>query len=70
MNLSDSSQQQKPASRNVFRTDESLGISRLRFYLLRFFYIVIIVLLGIQVWTVILTNKEPWEPLHGVAFSF
>ena len=56
--------------KNIFKVDQTIGVSKFRFYLLRFYYIVIIVLLGIQVWTEIFTHTGLWEPLPGVAYSF
>ncbi|MBK5283872.1 MAG: hypothetical protein JJE25_00580 [Bacteroidia bacterium] len=62
--------QSKFSIKNIFKVDEAMGVSKFRVYLLRFFYLVIIVLLGSEVWTKIFTHKELWEPLPGVAFSF
>ena len=56
--------------KNIFRVDETKGVSPFRFYLLRFFYVVIMVLLGSDVWTEIFTHEGSWEPLPGVAYSF
>ena len=56
--------------KNIFKVDQTIGVSKFRFYLLRFYYMVIIVLLGIQVWTEIFTHTGLWEPLPGVAYSF
>ncbi|HEX2977368.1 MAG TPA: hypothetical protein VHO68_15650 [Bacteroidales bacterium] len=53
-----------------FELDRTLGVSTFRFYLLRLFYLVIILLLGIEVWTKIITHQGSWEPLPAVAFSF
>ncbi|MCB0728003.1 MAG: hypothetical protein R3A12_12220 [Ignavibacteria bacterium] len=53
-----------------FKSDPSLGVSKFRFYLLRTFYIIIILFLGIEVWTEIITHKEIWKPLSAVAYSF
>src|SRR5947199_9377607 len=56
--------------KNFFTIDQRIGVSKFRIYLLRFFYALIIVLLGIQVWTEIFTHKNSWQPLPAVAFSF
>ena len=56
--------------KSIFKVDETIGVSKFRFYLLRFFYLVNALLLGISVWTEIFTRKGLWEPLQGVAFSF
>ncbi len=44
-------------------------LSKFRIYLLRIF-IVLMLLLGIQVWIEIFIHQGPWQPLPGVAFSF
>lgn len=58
------------ATKNIFQTVEELGVSRFRFYLLRFFFIIIVALLGIEVWYKLFTHDTQWEPLPGVAYSF
>ena len=74
MNLSEQTPQHgklsKYSIKNIFKVDKTMGVSKFRFYLLRFFYLVIILLLGIEVWTKIFTHQGLWEPLPGVAFSF
>jgi hypothetical protein len=62
--------QSKFSIKNIFKVDEAMEISKFRFYLLRFFYLVNVVLLGSEVWTEIFTHKGLWDPLPGVAFSF
>ena len=56
--------------KNIFKVDQTIGVSKFRIYLLRFFYLLIFVLLGREVWTEIFTHKGLWQPLPGVAFSF
>ena len=56
--------------KNIFKVDPTRGVSKFRLYLLRFFYALAILLLGIQVWTEIFTHKDAWQPLPAVAFSF
>jgi hypothetical protein len=56
--------------KNIFKVDPEIGVSKFRIYLLRFFYLLIFVLLGNDVWSEIFTHKGVWEPLPGVAFSF
>ena len=56
--------------KNLFKVDQTIGVSRFRIYLLRFFYALVIVLLGVEVWTEIFTRKGVWQPLPAVAFSF
>ena len=54
----------------VFKVDQTIGVSKFRFWLLRIFYAIIIVLLGIEVWTKIFTHIDKWQPLPAVAYSF
>jgi len=56
--------------KSFFRVDPIAGVSKFRFYLLRIFYIVIVFLLGIEVWMEIFTHKGSWQPFPGVAYSF
>ena len=56
--------------KNIFKADPTVGVSKFRIYLLRFFYALAILLLGIQVWSEIFTHAGPWQPLPAVAFSF
>ena len=56
--------------KNIFKVDQTIGVSKFRIYLLRFFYLLIFVLLGREVWTEIFTHKGLWQPLPGVAFRF
>ena len=56
--------------KNIFKVDQTIGVSRFRIVLLRFFFLLIVVLLGSEVWAEIFNHKGLWEPLHGVAFSF
>ncbi len=44
--------------------------STFRLYLMRFAYLGNFVLLGLNVWPVIINHKGAWDPMHGVAFSF
>jgi hypothetical protein len=45
-------------------------LSRFRLYAMRFLYLLNGVVLGSDVWPAILHHAKPWDPLHGVAFSF
>lgn len=45
-------------------------VSTVRLYLLRAVYLLNFVGLGVAVWPAILGHDGPWDPLHGVAFSF
>jgi len=53
-----------------FKVDRTTGVSKFRFWLLRIFYAMIIVLLGFEAWTEVFTHKEMWQPLPAVAYSF
>lgn len=57
-------------TKNIFKIDQTIGVSKFRIYLLRFFYFLIFVLLGREAWSEIFTHKGLWQPLPGVAFSF
>ena len=57
-------------TKNLFKVDEVIGVSKFRIYFLRFYYALIILALGIEVWTRIITQSELWEPYKGIAFSF
>jgi len=56
----------------LFRPDPANpgGISTLRLYLLRLVFAGTFLLVGAGAWKAILTHDGPWDPLHGVAFSF
>ena len=60
----------KQSIKNIFNVNPAIGVSRFRFYLLRFFYLVNVVLLGGTVWSEIFMHAGLWEPMPGVAFSF
>ena len=48
----------------------SNDVSTLRLYLLRTAYALNFVGLAVMVWPAIINHKIPWDPFHGVAFSF
>ena len=48
----------------------SENVSTFRLYLLRVFYLLNFVGLGLSVWPAIINHKGAWDPLHGVAFCF
>jgi len=56
--------------KTIFKVDQTIGVSKFRICLLRFFYALAIPFLGIEVWTEIFTHKGLWQPLPAVAFSF
>ena len=49
---------------------ETKGIPKWRWYLLKAFYLFVFLAFGIQIWSTLFTSSEPWDPLHGIAFSF
>lgn len=57
-------------SKSIFQKHPRHGVSLFRFYLLRTFYVLIVLMLGIEVWTKIFTQDGAWEPLPAVAYSF
>ena len=54
---------------NFFKVDQTIGLSKFRISLLRFYYVLMILVLGIDVWTAIFTHKDLWEPMTAVAYS-
>jgi hypothetical protein len=48
----------------------SEDVSTFRLYLMRLLYLLNFVLLGLQVWPVIINHVGAWDPVRGVAFSF
>jgi len=71
--LEQTTQRQKRSglnSKNIFKVDPIIGVSKFRIYLLRFFYLVNVIFLGSTVWSEIFAHKGLWQPLPGVAFSF
>jgi hypothetical protein len=56
--------------KNLFRVDETKGVSNFRFYLLRFYFALNAVALGFQAWSEIFAHKGLWEPIPGIAYSF
>ena len=55
---------------NIFKNDPAIGVSKFRFRLLRFFYLLIALMLGIEVWSEIFTHTTLWQSLPAVAYSF
>ncbi len=45
-------------------------LSTIRLYSMRCVYLLTGVFLGSNVWPALITRTTPWDPLHGVAFSF
>src|SRR5262245_61937207 len=56
----------------TFRADPANpgALSTLRLLLLRLVFVGTFLFVGINAWKGILTHSGPWDPLHGVAFSF
>ena len=54
---------------NFFKVDQTIGLSKFRISLLRFYYVLMIFVLGIDVWTAIFTHKDLWEPMTAVGYS-
>jgi hypothetical protein len=57
-------------ARKYFMLDQVPGVSKFRYYLLKFYYLLIFLALGIQAWSEIITHKGLWLPLPGVAYGF
>ena len=45
-------------------------VSLFRLYLMRLLYLLTFVGLGMGVWPALINHAKPWDPMHGVAFSF
>lgn len=45
-------------------------LSKIRLHAMRFIYLGTGVVVGINAWWTLITRTTPWDPLHGVAFSF
>jgi hypothetical protein len=56
--------------KNIIKVDQAIGVSKFRFYLLRVFYFLITVFLGIETWIEIFNHQGMWQSLPGVAYSF
>jgi hypothetical protein len=56
--------------KSISKTDETIGVSKFRFYLLRFYYALNAVFLGALTWVEIFKHDGLWQPIPGVAFSF
>jgi len=56
----------------VFRADPANpgGVSTFRLSLLRLVFFGTFLFVGTNAWKEIFTHSGPWDPLHGVAFSF
>ena len=45
-------------------------VSLFRLYLMRTLYLLTFVGVGMGVWPALINHPKPWDPMHGVAFSF
>ncbi|MCL6220657.1 hypothetical protein [Zunongwangia pacifica] len=54
---------------NFFKVDPAVGLSKFRISLLRFYYVLMILVLGIDVWTAIFNHMDLWEPMTAVGYS-
>jgi len=54
----------------LFRATGPAGVSTLRLHLMRLLFAGTFLFVGTNAWKRILTHEGPWDPLHGVAFSF
>lgn len=55
---------------DLFKVDQTMGVSRFRFYLLRIYFALNCVALGFQAWSEIFTHAGLWQPIPGIAYSF
>ena len=56
--------------KNIFKVDQTKGVSKFRFYLLRFYFAVNFATLGFQAWSEIFAHTGLWQPIPGIAYSF
>ena len=54
---------------NLFRTHERFGVPRINIYLLRALYLLMMVFLGNDAWSYIVSHEGPWNPEAAVAWS-
>ena len=54
--------------KNIFKPDNE-GVPPIKIYLLRLLFILMLVFLGKDSWTYILTNKNPWNPAEAMNWS-
>ena len=56
----------------IFKTapEDPDGVSTFRLYLMRLLYLLNFVGLGLSVWPELINHGKPWDPMHGIAFSF
>jgi hypothetical protein len=56
--------------KNIFKVDPTRGVSKFRFYLLRFYFALNFLALGFQAWSEIFNHQGLWQPIPGIAYSF
>ena len=56
--------------KNTFKKDPTIGVSKFRFYLLRFYFLLNALALGFQAWSEIFSHQGLWQPIPGIAYSF
>lgn len=54
---------------NIFRTHERYGVPRINIYLLRTLYLLMVVFLGNDAWSYIVSHEGPWNPEAAAAWS-
>ena len=54
---------------NLFRTHERFGVPRINIYLLRTLYLLMMVFLGNDAWSYIVSHEGPWNPEAAAAWS-
>ncbi len=53
----------------IFRTHERYGVPRINIYLLRMLYLLMVVFLGNDAWSYIVSHEGPWNPEAAAAWS-
>src|SRR4051794_39894332 len=56
--------------KNIFKVDPTKGVSKFRFYLLRFYFALNFLALGFPAWSEIFAHSGHWQPIPGIAYSF
>jgi hypothetical protein len=56
--------------KKIFKVDQTKGVSKFRFYLLRFYFALNFIALGFQAWSEIFAHTGLWQPIPGIAYSF
>ncbi|MEO8173243.1 MAG: hypothetical protein ABI581_09180 [Sediminibacterium sp.] len=56
--------------KKIFKIDQTTGVSKFRFYLLRSYFALNFIALGFDAWGEIFTHTGAWQAIPGVAYSF